>query len=347
MRIPVRAALAAAAACALLAGCQKIPFRLELDELVNPTPAWHKAADTTLWGSRRNHAAAVLGTRMYILGGGSGVAKTNSVYSTADGISWELVLADDATPPSTQFSQRGNHAVAPHAGKLWCMAGVDAGSTYLQDVWSSPDGATWTLVTTSPSPAWSRRYKFAACSTGTDLYVLGGFRYDGAYNNLNDTQTSADGAAWTQKTAAAWSTGGRFGHTAVVFNGKVWVLGGATTSDGVTFTPFKEVWSSADGGATWTRAPDPPWTARLDHTSVVWDNRMWVICGRTNSTTPVNDVWFTSDGASWQQLAVPSELLPRFGHASAVFDDKMWILGGTPMDAAATTYSDVWYYGVP
>jgi hypothetical protein len=346
MRIPVRAALVAAAACALLAGCQKIPFRLELDELVNPSLAWHKAADTTLWGARRNHAAVVFGTRMYVVGGGSGVTKTNAVYSTTDGTSWSLVLADSASPPPSQFPQRANHAVAAHAGKLWCMAGQDAGNTYLQDIWSSLDGSTWAKLVPVPDPAWSPRYKLAACSTDTTLYVLGGFWYDGSWHNENDTRASNGGGSWTQQTAAAWSTGGRFGHTAVVFNGKLWVLGGATYN-GTTYTPFKEVWSSADGGATWTQAPAPPWAGRWDHTSVVWDNRMWVICGRTDATTPVNDVWYTSDGASWQQLAVPSELLPRFGHASAVFDDKIWILGGTPMDGAATTYSDVWYYGIP
>jgi len=63
---------------------------------------------------------------------------------------------------------------------------------------------------------------------------------------------------------AGWS--GRDGHCAVVLNDNIFVLGG-------TDDPFLckcDVWSSADGGQSWTKLLDAaPWPERWQHAACI------------------------------------------------------------------------------
>ncbi len=74
---------------------------------------------------------------------------------------------------------------------------------------------------------------------------------------------------WTQATSAAsWST--RWQHTSVVFDNKMWVMGGYGGSY------LHDVWYSTDG-TNWTCATSAaPWSARCRPTSVVYDK---IRCG--------------------------------------------------------------------
>ena len=97
---------------------------------------------------------------------------------------------------------------------------------------------------------------------------------------------AATGVDWTQATSAAgWSA--RFSHTSVVFDNKIWVMGGPI---------YHDVWYSTNG-VNWTRATSAAgWSARRLHTSVVFDYKMWVMGGYDSSGNYKNDVWYsTSD----------------------------------------------------
>ena len=138
------------------------------------------------------------------------------------------------------------------------------------------------------------------------------------------------GFSWQQSTASAdWSA--RVGKTSVVFDNKIWVLGGSFRND---------VWSSSNG-ISWTEATDGSlrWSARRDHTSIVFKNKIWVLGG----CCFYNDVWSSSNGTSWTQ-AKPNDndvgWLDRQNHTSVVFDNKMWVLGGCC--DGSSLYNDVW-----
>ncbi len=125
--------------------------------------------------------------------------------------------------------------------------------------------------------------------------------------------------SWTKLTnSAGWSA--RYGHSSVVFNGKMWVLGGYDGSS------KNDVWSSADG-STWTRATNSArWLARGFHSSVVFNNKMWVLGGSDGSNK--NDVWSSADGSTWTRATNSAGWSARQGHNSVVFNNKMWVLGG-------------------
>ncbi|MBF0286177.1 MAG: hypothetical protein HQM14_00045 [SAR324 cluster bacterium] len=140
----------------------------------------------------------------------------------------------------------------------------------------------------------------------------------------------SSGSSWTQVTAnASWNA--RSGHTSVVFEDKMWVIGGANVN--------AEVWYS-DDGATWTaKTLSAPWSARRNHTSVVFNNKMWVIGGFDGNQK--NDVWYSSDGATWVLATVNAEWNARSGHTSIVFNNRIWVIGGTIGNSGFK--NDVWY----
>ncbi len=145
-------------------------------------------------------------------------------------------------------------------------------------------------------------------------------------------QTLFDGSTWTEATsAAAWS--GRNSHTSLVYDNKMWILGG---SDGVN--NLNDVWYSTDG-VTWAQAtPNAPWTGRIKPTSLVYDNKMWIL-GGNDGVNVLNDVWSSTDGITWVQATASAAWPPRSAHTSLVYDNKMWVIGG--IDSGPK--NDVWY----
>lgn len=148
---------------------------------------------------------------------------------------------------------------------------------------------------------------------------------------------TAMGLSWTRATASAeWEP--RQGHACVVFNNKMWVLGGFGGGG-----PLNDVWYSEDG-ASWTRATaSAPWSARWLLSAVAFNGRMWVLGGL--GAAYENDVWHSTDGVNWTQATPHAEWSGRMGHTSLVYqrpDDTtngIWLLGG---DDGSQGLHDVW-----
>lgn len=80
--------------------------------------------------------------------------------------------------------------------------------------------------------------------------------------------------SWLQATGAAnWSA--RHSLSTVVYDNKMWAMGGYNTADGYK----NDVWWSTDG-ITWTQATaSANWPVRAGFGLLVYDNKMWVIGG--------------------------------------------------------------------
>jgi hypothetical protein len=154
-------------------------------------------------------------------------------------------------------------------------------------------------------------------------------------SNINSySYTAGEGDSWICATqAASWS--GRNEHSSVVFNGKMWVLGGEDLS-----AVRNDVWYSTDG-ANWLQACSlSGWTSRLDYSAVVFDNKIWVM-GGTDYDNLFNDVWYSTDGINWIQAIESAPWSKRVGHTSVVFDNKIWVIGG--YNSNEEVLNDVWY----
>ena len=105
---------------------------------------------------------------------------------------------------------------------LYLLGGIDNSTAYMNDIWSSSDGKTWTQVTDNSS--WSIRYGHATEVFNNKIWILGG---DNG-NLLSDVWFSSNdnASSWKQASTSGsmWST--RSGHTAIVFGGKLWMIGG-------------------------------------------------------------------------------------------------------------------------
>ncbi|NUM36764.1 MAG: hypothetical protein HUU50_19650 [Candidatus Brocadiae bacterium] len=118
------------------------------------------------------------------------------------------------------------------------------------------------------------------------------------------------------------------------------------------FSIFPLFWASQDASVTpisliygqvgkdWFQASTSAPT-RQQHTSVVFDDKIWIIGGDDTNGSYLNDVWSSSDGINWTQVTAHASWPARQQHTSVLFDDKIWIIGGS--DGVTTRLNDVWY----
>ena len=191
----------------------------------------------------------------------------------------------------------------------------------------------WTAAT--ENAPWSGRNSHSSVVFDNKIWVIGG--YDIGYEN--DVWYSSYGSSWKAATEAApWP--GRNRHSSVVFDNKIWVIGGYSNNDNSNIYE-EDVWYSSDG-INWTVATEAaPWSGRFGHTSVVFDNKIWVIGGSSSSDGYKEDVWYSSDGSNWTAATENASWSGRSNHSSVVFDDKIWVIGG--YSSSGSREEDVWY----
>jgi hypothetical protein len=109
------------------------------------------------------------------------------------------------------------------------------------------------------------------------MWIIGGpIEANGVWN-------SSDGISWS----FVGNTPRTMNHTAVVHNGKIFVIGGQEGSS----TLMNEVLVTEDG-INWTTVDfSETFTPRSSHTSVVYKNRIWVLGGAGNNGL-LMDVWY-------------------------------------------------------
>jgi len=205
---------------------------------------------------------------------------------------------------------------------MWFNATADGATSYL---WDFGDGTNSTAQNFKKS--FTAEGDYFVTLTAMNVY---GNTTIGREVLARKNVVVSDGKEWAQATAAAgWSA--RHDHTSVVYDDKMWVLGGADS------TYKNDVWWSTDG-VTWTRATAAAgWSARRGHTSLVYDDKMWVIGGYGGSYR--SDAWWSTDGVTWTQATGAAGWSSRYEHASVVYDNKMWVMGGYP----GYNKNDVWW----
>ncbi|MBI4557371.1 MAG: cadherin-like beta sandwich domain-containing protein [Candidatus Hydrogenedentes bacterium] len=285
------------------------------------TPTWIKVQESGPWSPRDSAGELVFKDRMWLIGGYT-PPLVNDVWSTSDGKEW--------TPAGVIPDPIGVNIPVNlvHNDQMWVTS--NDGKLY-----SSPDGATWTLVT--DQAPWRGRYGAGGVVFNGKMWAMGGLKKEGEL--FNDVWSSKDGVQWTLETEhAAWSPRQIFGMLAV-HDSKIWLLGGGIS----IYHPFKaynDVWTSADG-KKWTLVTDAaPWPARIWSTSAVYRNRLWLIGGFRAEPTWNNfdDVWYSMDGKDWRQLQCETVWSPRHEISAYVFGDKLWVVGGN----AWPLMNDVW-----
>jgi len=238
-----------------------------------------------LWTPRAMASGLVYDGKMWIMGGfDSSFDSLNDVWSSPDGINWTEVTNEAG------WSLRHGASAVVYDDKMWVMGGGTPNSSFttLSDVWSSSDGVNWTYESNAP---WTPRRYSSLVNFQGKMFLIGGL--DASNGDLNDVWSSTDGINWTQEVAdAPWE--GKGGHQAVVYNNKIWIMGGEISHYPTVNTEhFNDVWSSPDG-INWTQESDALWEAREFFSAVVANSKIWVTAGGQNVPT-FGDVWQYSD----------------------------------------------------
>jgi len=207
---------------------------------------------------------------------------------------------------------------------MWFRGTADGATSWFWDF-----GDEETSTAQNVQHAFTDEGEYFVTLTATNIH---GYTTIGRTITANTNALPPNGEHWNQVTDhAGWTA--RHGHTSVVYDGKMWVMGGYGSSP----TYKNDVWWSTDG-ITWTQATaSAGWGARREHTSVVYDGKMWVMGGFDGSRK--NDVWWSTNGITWTRATASAGWSARYGHTSVVYDGKMWVMGGTD-----TGYlRDVWW----
>lgn len=183
--------------------------------------AWTQILEKTPFGVRGYGECVVFQDKIWQLGSGK------EVYWTTDGVEWTCVQ------PDAPYGPRSACAVAVYKDHLWVMGGWTSKpndppekhypkATSLNDVWSSPDGITWTRVI--EHAPWTERQWFVSEVFADRLWVIGGFS-NRESKNIGESWYTEDGTTWTRFAPEPhWSA--RHEVTPYVFKKALWVVAG-------------------------------------------------------------------------------------------------------------------------
>jgi dihydrofolate reductase len=189
------------------------------------------------------------------------------------------------------------------------------------------------LQLATSAPTFGQRWEHSSVAFDGKMWVIGGTNGGTSSDYKNDVWYCTDGVTWTQATTSAGFSPRR-GHASLVFDSKMWVIGGFDTG----YNRKNDVWYSVDG-ITWTQATDSTnFPARMNHDATVFNDKMWVIGGYGDGGNR-NDVWWSTDGITWILAKDSAGFSPRTSFTLAVADEKMWVIGGYDVYGAL---NDVW-----
>lgn len=262
------------------------------------------------------------------------------------------------------FAPRDGAGALTFKSRMWLIGGWNPrDKTFFpricnNEVWNSRDGAEWTLVKPNsfidsefdPEADWEGRHVAGYVVYKDRMWIVGGDGNQG--HHMFDVWNSLDGASWTnvcKGKPVPW--GPRALHHTVVFNDRIWILGGQTTPPFVEVDEkfYRDIWNTSDG-VNWEQVVpnEPYWSTRgMIAGSVVFNDRMWILGGGTYDTPNhpdrnfYNDVWSSGDGVDWTLHVDSAPWDPRQFHSVAVFDKRMWILTGYYKPRGEL--NDVWY----
>lgn len=215
---------------------------------------WTRATASAPWAGRENGSLVVANGKLWFLGGGPYQGyRCTDVWYTTDGANWTQATA--AAPWVASYN--------PDTGVPGTVGGVRVRATALNDVlyatdgasvWSSSNGADWTLLAQEPdswiplpegvsASPFAPLQEFGFSTFGGELVILGGENWR-LGQVMDEVWNSANGKDWSRTapvTRAHWSA--RRNPAACVHDGKLFLVGGESAAS----APIGDVWSCSPG----------------------------------------------------------------------------------------------------
>ncbi|WP_193754285.1 Ig-like domain-containing protein [Microbulbifer sp. Q7] len=192
---------------------------------------WQRLAEMTPFMGQGQ--SIVFDGKIWVIGD-SAFSGESKIYSSTDGLNWDLELAD------SPFGSRQDMAVYSWAGKLFVAGGMGptGSDELLSDVWSSPDGRVWTKET--DDGGYMARVGMTVTAFGGELLMIGGHSFPNSYNSV---YSSSDGVSWTLSVSDALTRMNQT-HSLTQHMDKLWVYTGLG-NDYFWFTEDGQQWQTA------------------------------------------------------------------------------------------------------
>jgi N-acetylneuraminic acid mutarotase len=295
-----------------------------------PLPgSWTTAAPAPT--ARTEVTAAVLGDRIYVIGGFAEPSLSNLPSLT---ITNKVEVYD---PVTNTWTTRAPLPVGLHhaaavvaANRLYVIGGY---TQALLSVWHpvatvyryDPDKDTWT----ERAPMPTARGALAAAESDGKLYAIGG--YDGSGNRAEVEVYDPAANTWTARAPLPTP---RDHLAAATVGGKIYAIGGRVNQSYARNLSTVEVYDPATD--RWTKVADLP-TARSGITAGVLRGTIYVLGGEAPEGTFRTNEAYTPDTGLWHSAApLPTG---RHGLGSAVIGDRLYVISGGPKPGGS--YSSV------
>ena len=196
---------------------------------------WEEVAKTSNPPNRIFYGLFVFADKMWVLGGYDGRDYFNDIWNSADGKTWNRVVAN------APWSPRTSGAIVVFKNKIFMIGGGTIDGTpnpnpeSTKEIWSSVDGLAWTKV----SHDLQSRSGGSPVVFDDKIWLVGANR-DGSF--ARSSLVSDDGVVW-REVAAPWSPRG--GVATWVFKDRLYVTGGkySVTENGqIRFIYSNDVW---------------------------------------------------------------------------------------------------------
>ncbi|MEO0404536.1 MAG: hypothetical protein AAF193_06660, partial [Bacteroidota bacterium] len=239
--------------------------------------------DNPGWDARGGHKVLNFNGKIYVIGGETCCGgRFNDVWSSPDGVNW--TLETDNAP----WAGRSQFGATVFDGKMWITGGNSSytpGNEF-NDLWSSTDGANWTLE--NSNPAYNPRYGMEMASFGGNMYVLGGRNAENSFSRYQ---------IWRSNNGQDWE---------MVYDDNDFVLTPTqfvTTDDAIyRIAGYDEKMYMSNDAINWTLVTDDIGCgSRYNHSCTIHEGRFYLMSGNTNNGNNYEfpDVYYSDDGVNW------------------------------------------------
>jgi hypothetical protein len=286
--------------------------------------------------AREGHAVAVVGNRLYVVGGFKNPLPIGSIERAN-------INADGSIGPFTLLSDvslnmpRAGLTCAVTGGYLYAIAGNGLlPLASLERAGINPDGTLQPFSTVSS--LLNARYSHSSVVIGNTLYVIGGYRdlaFSQALASIEQATIAPDG------TVGAFSSAGtltipRAAHLSVPIGNYLYVIGG---HDGTNYLNTLER-ASLNGSGALGALGAPPFpnfiTQRSEHATVILGDRLYALGGYAGQGDPrldsVESAKVSPDGVLGQfDLSAAGGVRQSDKLSTAVIGNYVYLIGGRRM----------------
>ncbi len=309
---------------------------------------------TSFSTGRHTQSGAFYNGYLYVLGGCSlgacGTFQNDVQYSKVDTAG--TVKAWTSTTAFT--TARYGHASVAYNGFLYVYGGCSASTSGNCSTFSAAgqkaaiasDGTVGTWSSSGITAFTTARYGHVALAYNGFMYVIGGCSANTSAGcstfqaGVQKAAIAADGTIGSWSATTAFTTA-RYGHTALVYNGFMYVIGGCSASTSGNCSTFNNdvqyntINSDGTLGGTWSTTNTFS-TARYGHSSVVARGYLYVIGGCSADTsagcsTFNNDVQkalIDSSGTVGTWSSTTSFTTARYWQSAVAEKGYLYVLGG-------------------